>query len=400
MMHMLTRALVVGVWAVFVIAADAEAQAVSVDAPCDGATVLSGVVTDVVDAGALRVSVNGSSDVGQDPPQVSDGRFEITLAGPLTAGDAVVVSAGTLRSAAVEVAECDAEAQEPQEAKKKEELTNDDRENLIASAYLGTAFDNFASGELRTYLNQAAAGPTDTRPIFGFDFEFRMTGDRTKPTTPRNSQLWVYGETLHGVRSRDIGCPKENPPAICADLSNDGIFPGLENIPEKAAFIMKNATSFESYAGLRWEFLGIHQTADNNPGDTSANLYLKAQIGLMAITANAEDQPRIAASGAGSDAIDNHLVAIGLIATNGSMSGSYVAAGFGRTDLFLEHSRDRWKFDGLLAFAIPGTDWASGFVQITVDSDFGGGSDSIQSYVGIDFDVSKLWPSVKKPEAN
>jgi hypothetical protein len=225
---MLTRALVVGLWAVLVIAAGAETQAVSVDAPCDGATVLSGVVTDAVDAGALRVSVNGSSDVGQSAPQVSGGRFEITLAGPLTAGDAVIVSAGTHRSAAVEVAECDAEAQEPQEGRKKEELTNDDRENLIASAYLGTAFDNFASGELRTYLNQAAAGPTNTRPIFGFDFEFRMTGDRTKPTTPRNSQLWVYGETLHGVRSRDIGCPKENPPAICADLGNDGIFPGLE----------------------------------------------------------------------------------------------------------------------------------------------------------------------------
>ena len=73
------------------------------------------------------------------------------------------------------------------------------------------------------------------------------------------------------------------------------------------------------------------------------------------------------------------------------MRGSYVEAGFGRTDLFLERSRDRWKFDGLLSFDLPGTDWATGFAQITVDSDFGAGSDSIQSYFGIDFDVSRLW---------
>ena len=206
-------------------------------------------------------------------------------------------------------------------------------------------------------------------------------------TTPRNSQLWVYGETLHGVRSRDILCPEKDPQAIC----DDTLFAGLDDIPEQAAFILKNATSFEGYMGIRWEFLGLNQTDDNMPADTSANLYFKAQLGLMAVRADAKEQPAIAASGAGSDAIDNHLVALGLIATNGPWEGSYVEAGFGRTDLFLDHSKDRWKFDTLLSVGILGSEWASGFAQLTIDSDFGPGSDSIQTYVGIDFDVSRLW---------
>ena len=315
---MSNRVFAIGVCVVLVLGVltKAEAQTVSVDTVCAGATILTGEVTGPADAAGLRVSVNDSIDVRQSPAQIANGRFEIVLGGALTAGDTIVVSGEGYRSIPTEVAECtgtapgtvvsttrEADSTQPQEPAAVI-LSNDDRDNLVASAYLGTAFDNFASSEVRSYLNQAAAGPTDTRPIFGFDFEFRMTGDRALPTTPRNSQLWLYGETLHGVRSRDIGCPEDDPPAICADLNS--LLPGVGNIPEKAAFIMKNATSFESYMGLRWEFLGINQTSTNAPGDTSANLYLKVQAGLLAVTANA-DQPLIAASGVGSDAIDNHL---------------------------------------------------------------------------------------------
>ena len=229
-----------------------------------------------------------------------------------------------------------------------------------------------------------------------------MTGNPKKPTNLRNSQLWIYGETLHGVRSRDIACPKENTPAICEDLGGD-LFPTPADLPDKAAYIMKNATSFEGYFGLRWEFLGLHQTENDMPEVATANLYLKAQLGLLAVTPNRDEQPAIAARGAGSDAIDNHLVAIGLIATNGPMEGSYFEAGFGRTDLFLQHPKDRWKFDALLVIPIPKQDWLTGFAQVTVDSDFGSGSDSIQSYFGIDFDVARLWKvpaTPATPEAN
>lgn len=269
-------------------------------------------------------------------------------------------------------------------------MENDNRQNLLTSAYLGTAIDNFAGSEILTYLNPEDAGPTGQRPIFGFNFEFRLTGDRDKPTKPTNSQLWLYGETLHGVRSRDVECPSEGQaPVVCGDLRNEVLFPELDDIPERAAFILKNATSFEGYVGLRWEFLGINQAEDNQPDDTAAALYLKAQAGLLAIAPN-EAQKEAVTLGAGSDSVDNHVVAVGVIATNGKMSGSYVEAGFGRTDLFFDRSSKRWKVDALLSFSVA-QDWVRPFAQIVVDSDFGRGSDSIQSFFGIDFDAAKLF---------
>ena len=269
------------------------------------------------------------------------------------------------------------------------EKRNDNRENLLVSAYLGNAVDNFAGSEFLTYLNPEGAGPTERRLIFGFDFEFRLTGDRDKPVTPKNSQLWIYGETLHGVRSRDIECTSEGEaPSVCGDLRNKNLFPTVADIPGRAAFIIENATSFEGYLGVRWEFLGINQAENNQPKDTAAALYLKAQAGLLAMAPDGGQDEGMARA-ISNDSVDNHVVAVGVVATNGRMSGSYVEAGFGRTDLFLGRSRGRWKFDGLLSFDV-GKDWISPFVQIVVDSDFGGGADSIQSFVGIDFDVAKL----------
>ena len=267
---------------------------------------------------------------------------------------------------------------------------NDDRANLLTSVYIGTAIDNFAAGEFLTYVNPEDAGPTERRLIAGFNFDFRLTGNRNRPTTPTNSQLWLYGETLHGVRSRAITCQSQGAAPACADIKNADVFPGVDDIPAQAAFILHNATSFEGFVGLRWEFLGIHQAPDNRPNDTAGALYLKAQGGLLTFTPDTDDHGHSTQSWTGSDSVDNHLVSIGVVATNGMMSGSYVEVGFGRTDLFLQRNRDRWKLDALLTFSVA-PDWLSPFAQIVIDSDVGGGSDSIQSYFGVDVDVTHLW---------
>ena len=313
-----------------------------------GATVAIGQVNDPVDAGSIQISIDGQ--------------------------DQTIAALDGTPTVAVE-----------EETSEGEQLRNDDRENLLTSAYIGTAVDNFAGSEVLTYLNPEDAGPTERRLIAGLNFDFRLTGDREKPVTPKNSQLWIYGETLHGVRSRDVKCPTDGQSAVvCADIRNDDLFP-TDDIPKGAAFILKNATSFEGYVGLRWEFLGINQADNNRPKDTAAALYLKAHAGLLAI---APDQEEAQTLGAGSDSVDNHLVAIGIVATNGWMSGSYVEAGYGRTDLF-DHNKGRWKFDALLSFSVA-DDWLSPFAQIVVDSDFDDGSDSIQTFFGIDFELGKL----------
>ena len=64
-------------------------------------------------------------------------------------------------------------------------------------------------------------------------------------------------------------------------------------------------------------------------------------------------------------------------------------AGFGRTDLFQVKSKDRWKLDAMITWAFTHSIYP--FVQITVDADFGSGSDSVQSFVGISFDIDSLF---------
>ena len=91
-----------------------------------------------------------------------------------------------------------------------------------------------------------------------------------------------------------------------------------------------------------------------------------------------------------------HHVGIGLVATKGNFVNSYFEVGFGRTDLFKEHRARRFKVDGFVSVAFPDKLGKYGktfrpFAQMTVDSDFGKGADSIQSYFGIEFDLKCLF---------
>lgn len=247
----------------------------------------------------------------------------------------------------------------------------DDRGVFDASAYLGSAFDNFAASEVKDYINPKGTSDTQERFIFGFDYEYRLFGDKSSKASLENSQIWLFGETLHGVRSADVDCTGDNKPPVCTDSLDPDTF------PDRARFILRNATSLEAFMGVRWEFFTL-QPASDSP----ANLYLKAQAGFLSV------------ANIGGDVVDSHHVGMGIIAVKGNFVGSYVEAGWGRTDLFLDNPRDRWKLDGFLSFKIlPGKigEVMKPFAQITVDSDLGPGSDSVQTYLGVDFDVSNLF---------
>jgi hypothetical protein len=75
----------------------------------------------------------------------------------------------------------------------------DERGDFEANAYIGLAIDTFGAEELHKYLNPEANGELHERSIFGFDFAYRLFKKGSR-------QVWVYGETLHGVRSEDIDC--------------------------------------------------------------------------------------------------------------------------------------------------------------------------------------------------
>jgi len=68
-------------------------------------------------------------------------------------------------------------------------------------------------------------------------------------------------------------------------------------------------------------------------------------------------------------------------------------AAYGKTDLFQTHPGRRFKVDGYLTWDINRSmkRWGlSPFLEMTVDSDFGPGSDSVRTYYGFNFDLGKI----------
>jgi hypothetical protein len=247
----------------------------------------------------------------------------------------------------------------------------DERCDFEASIFFGIALDTFAASELARYLNAEESGGIRERGAVGFDFEYRISSAR-KGTKPRRP-VWIYGGTVHGVRSADVDCSRERDLPVCALAPTD---------PERAAFyILRNATSFEGFVGARWEFASVGSSGS----DTPARAFLSAQAGLLAV------------AGSGADAVDAHHVGIGVLATSGPFSGSRLEVGFGRTDLFAVHPDERWKLDGLLSWrperlarmaGLGGRDLAWVF-EVFVDADFGRGADTIQSFVGLDVGLAR-----------
>jgi hypothetical protein len=254
---------------------------------------------------------------------------------------------------------------------------NDDRCTMQASLYIGLAIDTFAAKSTQQYLygNLSDSTGKAERAVGGFDFAYRLRGWRESNNFKQ--QLWVYGETVHGVRSADVDCNANPDFPGCAKTLADLAKSSATN----ALYIIRNATSLEGYMGLRWEFLPLNNLAGAT--GTPANLYLKAQAGFLKV------------SGQPDGALALHHIAVGAIATRGIYQDSYLEAGWGRSDLFQVNRRRRFKVDGYLSRMIaPSNKTLNGalsfFAQINVDTDLGAGADSIQSYIGFNFDLGRV----------
>jgi Putative Ig domain len=252
------------------------------------------------------------------------------------------------------------------------EERDDMRENFEASGYIGIGVDSFAAGEIKKVLNRGDSSGQKERFVGGFDFAYRLFGDPAKDAEGgwwknKNQQLWFFGGTTHGVRSADVDCRANSD--VCKDVFD------VTATPQRFLYVLRNASSLEGFVGVRWESAQMNRL----PALSSARAYLKAQAGFLTVTNGIDD------------VYDIHHVAAGLIATNSRFKDSYLEFGFGRTDLFTENRRRRFKIDGLLSWKVPQVTWFRPFAQIKIDTDLGRGSDSVQSYFGFDFDLSCLF---------
>lgn len=250
-------------------------------------------------------------------------------------------------------------------------LAGDGREPFWATGYIGAAVDNFAPAEVGGYLNPEAGGTSRMRFIAGVNFEFRMFG---RPDSP--VQVWLAGETLHGVRSADVDCTGETRPPVCGTIGGD---------PSKQFFyILQHASSLEAFIAPRVEFATLQRRTA-----FPSKVYATMRFGVMML------------DGSVHDAFDTHHFGIGLLSTASDFEGSYLEVGWGRSDLFLAvPPTKRWrrlKIDGLLSFPFPGVNkiWRNApnaFVQLYSDFDPSGrSSDSMQTFFGLDFDLKDIF---------
>jgi hypothetical protein len=79
-------------------------------------------------------------------------------------------------------------------------------DSLHATAYLGWAFDTFASHSIGDYP-PGTVTTTKSRTLFGVDFDCRLAGDESGKRGKR--QFRLSGETPHGFRSSCLrGCTR------------------------------------------------------------------------------------------------------------------------------------------------------------------------------------------------
>ena len=122
----------------------------------------------------------------------------------------------------------------------------------------------FAPGSVGGYADNAEAGASRRRWVAGTDFEFHVAGAGAR-------QLWLFGETVNGVRAADVDCAAENPAAVCGTLTDQ---PG-----DQFRYVLENASSKEALFGLRLELARL-----NADTDFATRFYVTGQLGVMMLT--------------------------------------------------------------------------------------------------------------------
>jgi hypothetical protein len=239
--------------------------------------------------------------------------------------------------------------------------TTEPETSFFGRAYLATIIDTFAPDDIARY-NNPEGRHRKTRMSAGVYVDGRVVGRDDDPV-----QLWIYAETLYGVRSADIDCTGDVTPALCRkDATN----------VSKAKAILEHATSLEAFVNPRLEFLTLQDQSES-----PIRLSLTGRVGFLAL----ENAPKV---------FRTYEVGLGVYLSDGPYIGSYVDVGVGHNDLFSSTRFDRIKIDGVIIFGLQRllrTEAARFYIQMRVDNDFGSGADAVQTFYGLSFDMRSLF---------
>ena len=245
-----------------------------------------------------------------------------------------------------------------------------DDDKLEVYPYVGIAVDNFAAADVNSYLNYEESGEVKTRETFGIAFQYPLL-DSIESAEPKwfDPSFWIYGQTIHGVRSADVDCEANETNALCAPFSLE-IGAAQADASKRALYILRNASSLEGMLGFRFE---VGSLPNNN-----ARLYVNAQYGFVAVDGDDDDIADV-----------NHI-GFGVRVAKGRYQNSYLEIGRGQNDLFADNKKDRSKINvHLVTRPRFLRDRAIFFAHLVVDVDGGAGADSVQSYLGFAFCFGK-----------
>lgn len=244
----------------------------------------------------------------------------------------------------------------------------DERWLMHASLFTGVAVDTFAARELSEYLNPDASGEPGVRGVLGFQFAYLLAGGLA---SQNGNNLWLFGHTANGANSREVDCQRLPDLPVCRQSLT---IPRAGSLGRQAMFMIRNASTLEAGAGLRWEFYGLQRHSE-----VPANLYVKGEIGFVS-----QKTPGAGIAGQAG-------IRLGAVIICGPFRDSYFEAGFGRSSLYTFHPGRRLTVHARLQRRLPmpirGLLAPSLFIQLSVDSDLGRGADSIQTLLGVDFDL-------------
>ena len=322
---------------------------------------------------ASAVTITLDSDTAPLTVAISEGSpFVAKLAQPLRVNSKITIKTGTASvtetvaapppgSLPVGAIVCTADA--------ARNSISDERNVFEASGFIGEVFDNFAPRINGGYSNDASAASINNRITAGIEAQYRLIGKKNG-----TQQLWITSHTLHGMRSADANCA--DAPACVKDKGSAA-----------AAFkyIVAHASTVEAHVDARYEFMTIQKDSE-----VPAKVYLYGRAGFLDL----EGAPRV---------YDSDSIGAGIVAPKGVFRHSYAQVGWGVSKQYeSDHSFDRLKINGVLVFDLmpnlsPGNfmrDLGAGsrfFIAISIDRNPKDGPDAVQTYIGADFDLRRVF---------
>ncbi|HXD75388.1 MAG TPA: hypothetical protein VN628_16700 [Vicinamibacterales bacterium] len=356
-----------------------------------------------------RVTVDGKEIDSKPLKQISTVQFDLPLKGPLLEGDALAVDTREPRAHAEAVVGRGVSGDVTCRSGRLHGV--DDRDVFELDGFYGLAIDNFAPKEIGGYPSSASS--TRSRRTFGVIGQYRLFGDAGD-----HFQVWIEGATLNGLRTADVDCTQADQNALCKNGSVDLSVTPPKDLQTAGVQVMQHASSLEAHIGVRAEFFTLQaKTATPvkafafyrhgfidviNPVlvcNATANTACAAAIGQITNTEVGR------ALGDGKTFSAQH-VGIGGLIPAGHFRDSGMIFGLAKEDYYgTSHAKwSRLKLNALAIFDVlpqlqdfSVTKWMGfgswrGFIAFDVDRDGGGlGPDSIETYVGFVFDLSKAF---------